>query len=183
MRRIGTLFFLFMTMTLALVPAVKAQDGVSDDEVNAVAKKLYCPVCPNTPLDVCETQACQDWRAEIHDQLSSGWSEEEVMAYFVERYGERVLAEPQRGGFTSLVWILPVVAMLLGLAIVAQALRSWRTRRGQDAGDDGDGAVVRAGNVAKGSVAKGDIAQGNIAKGDIAPEARARIERELQELI
>lgn len=168
MKRFGTLFFLFITMTLALVPAVKAQDGVSDDEVNAVAKKLYCPVCPNTPLDVCETEACKDWRAEIRDQLSSGWSEEEVMAYFVERYGERVLAEPQRSGFTSLVWILPVVAVLLGLAIVAQALRNWRNRRGQEPGTGGDTAVVSTGNVAHGAV---------------APEARARIERELQELI
>jgi cytochrome c-type biogenesis protein CcmH len=90
---------------------------------------LYCPVCPNTPLDVCETKACQDWRAEIKDQLADGWSEEQILNYFVVQYGERVLAEPERSGFTALVWLLPVIAVLLGLVVVSQALRSWRTAR------------------------------------------------------
>ena len=156
--------FLLLLISLALVSSARAQDGiVSDDEVNAVAKNLYCPVCPNTPLDVCETQACQDWRAEIRTQLSEGWSEEEVMAYFVERYGERVLAEPERGGFTSLVWILPVVAVLVGLAIVVQALRSWRARRQQ--------------------TAPAHIPDLAMETGTVSPETRARIERELQDLI
>ena len=153
-----------LLVALALVPAARAQDGVvSDDEVNAVAKNLYCPVCPNTPLDVCETKACQDWRAEIRTHLSAGWSEEEVMAYFVERYGERVLAEPERGGFTSLIWILPVVAVLLGLAIVVQALRSWHAGRQQTASPNGAELALEAGAV--------------------RAETRARIERELEDLL
>jgi cytochrome c-type biogenesis protein CcmH len=80
-------------------------------------------------LDVCETQACKDWRAQIKDQLSQGWTEQAVMDYFVTQYGERVLAEPERGGFTSLVWMLPVLFVLLGLVIVWLVLRSWRSRR------------------------------------------------------
>lgn len=109
-----------------------AQEGTpgypTDDDVNRIAKKLYCPVCPNTPLDVCETQACQDWRAQIRDQLAEGWSEEQIIDYFVAQYGERVLAEPQRKGFTSLVWILPAIAVLLGLGIVWQVVKGWRAQ-------------------------------------------------------
>jgi len=101
----------------------------SADDVNAVAKKLYCPVCPNTPLDVCETQACIDWRAQIRDQLADGWNEAQVIDYFIVQYGERVLAEPQRRGFTSLVWVLPLVVVLLGLVIVGQVLKGWRIRQ------------------------------------------------------
>ncbi|HID54278.1 MAG TPA: hypothetical protein EYP41_19845 [Anaerolineae bacterium] len=106
--------------------ALAQNEFPTDDDVNAIAKKLYCPVCPNTPLDVCETKACQDWRADIRRQLADGWTEEEIINYFAEQYGERVLAEPERQGFTSLVWILPVIALLLGLVIVAQALRNWK---------------------------------------------------------
>jgi cytochrome c-type biogenesis protein CcmH len=80
---------------------------VTDNDVLRVAKNLYCPVCPNTPLDVCETKACEDWRAQIRDQLSQGWTDQQVIDYFVAQFGERVLAEPQRKGFTSLVWLLP----------------------------------------------------------------------------
>jgi len=106
--------FVLSLLTLAAsffaVAVVYAQEGVpSDDEVNRVAKQLYCPVCPNTPLDVCETKACQDWRAQIKDQLTAGWTDEQVMQYFVDQYGERVLAEPRRSGFTSFVWLLPVL--------------------------------------------------------------------------
>lgn len=106
-----------------------ATNSPTDNDVNRVAKKLYCPVCPNTPLDVCTTQACKDWRAQIRDQLSSGWTEQEVMAYFARQYGERVLAEPERGGFTSLVWLLPVLVVLLGLIAVWLILKSWKASR------------------------------------------------------
>ncbi|MBA4399074.1 MAG: hypothetical protein C0396_04290 [Anaerolinea sp.] len=110
-------------------PTPAAATVPSDNEVNLVAKKLYCPVCPNTPLDVCETQACKDWRAQIRDQLASGWTEQEVMDYFVKQYGERVLAEPERGGFTSLVWMLPLLIVALGLVFVGVVLKSWRASR------------------------------------------------------
>ncbi len=112
------------------VAVVYAQQGYpTDDDVNRVAKQLYCPVCPNTPLDVCETKACQDWRAQIKDQLAAGWTDDQVIQYFVEQYGERVLAEPRRSGFTSFVWLLPVVSIVIGLVVVAQVLRAWRTKR------------------------------------------------------
>ncbi len=125
-----TLALLVISLAFFMATLVQAQaDFPTDDDVNAIAKKLYCPVCPNTPLDVCETKACQDWREDIKMQLAEGWTEEEILTYFVERYGERVLAEPERSGFTSLVWILPVIAVLLGLVIVAQALRNWKSAR------------------------------------------------------
>lgn len=119
-----------MVSFFVIVAKASAQGPVqtpSDDEVLAIAKKLYCPVCPNTPLDVCETQACQDWRAQIKDELTAGWSEKQILDYFVAQYGERVLAEPQRRGFTSLVWMLPVITVLLGGVLVWQVLKNWRT--------------------------------------------------------
>ena len=101
----------------------------SDNDVNRVAKQLYCPVCPNTPLDVCETKACEDWRAQIRDQLSRGWTDQQVIDYFVSQYGERVLAEPQRKGFTSLVWFLPLTVALIGLGVVYEILKNWRKQK------------------------------------------------------
>ena len=72
---------------------IYAQSSVpSDDEVNAIAKDLYCPVCENVPLDVCPTQACAQWRALIREKLIDGWSEQQIKQYFVDQYGDRVLA-------------------------------------------------------------------------------------------
>ncbi len=126
------LLFITILASLFVVSAVFAQDdqpgNPTDNDVNRVAKQLYCPVCPNTPLDVCETQACQDWRAQIRDQLAEGWTDQQIIDYFVAQFGERVLAEPQRKGFTSLVWLLPVIAVLLGIAIVYEILKNWRAQ-------------------------------------------------------
>ncbi len=136
-----TAALLALAVALAAVVSVSAQSGtpippapraaqvVTDNDVLQVAKQLYCPVCPNTPLDVCETKACADWRAQIKDQLASGMSSDQIVAYFVTQYGERVLAEPRRTGFTSFVWVLPVLAVLIGLGVVAQLLRTWRKQR------------------------------------------------------
>ncbi len=133
MRRKLVLATLVFVTSLFAVVFVNAQEGNPDfpthDDVNAIAKQLYCPVCPNTPLDVCETQACKDWRDQIRDQLTAGWTDQQIINYFVDQYGERVLAEPQRSGFTSLVWLLPVIAVLLGIVIVWQILRAWRSWR------------------------------------------------------
>lgn len=127
------LLLLTIIASLVVVSTVNAQDGgpgtPSDNDVNRVAKQLYCPVCPNTPLDVCETKACEDWRAQIRDQLAEGWTDQEVIDYFVAQYGERVLAEPQRKGFTSLVWFLPLIVVLVGLGIVYEILRNWRKQK------------------------------------------------------
>src|SRR3990172_170934 len=132
MSRPWLFLLLALVASLAASRGVLAQasnpDGPTADEVNRIAKKLYCPVCPNTPLDVCETQACQDWRAQIRDQLSAGWTEDQIINYFVNQYGERVLAEPERSGFTSLVWLLPIIAVLLGLWIAYEILKGWRSR-------------------------------------------------------
>jgi cytochrome c-type biogenesis protein CcmH len=107
-------------------PVYPPGTGVTDDQVNAIAKGIYCPVCPNTPLDVCETQACKDWRAQIKDQLSQGWSEQQIVTYFVDQYGERVLGEPRQKGFTSLVWVLPLIFVLFGVVMVGIVLKNWR---------------------------------------------------------
>jgi len=97
----------------------------TDDEVNAIAKELYCPVCENVPLDVCGTTACEQWRALIREKLSAGWSEEEIKTYFVNQYGDRVLAEPPRRGLNWLVYIIPPLAFLAGVFLLYQGWQNW----------------------------------------------------------
>jgi cytochrome c-type biogenesis protein CcmH len=98
----------------------------SDDEVNAIAKELFCPVCENTPLDVCPTEACKQWRELIRLKLSEGWSKEQIQDYFVEQYGARVLAEPPRQGWYWLIYLMPVALFGVGIFILYRAYQSMR---------------------------------------------------------
>ena len=94
----------------------------TDDEVNRIAKQLYCPVCESTPLDVCPTEACRQWRDLIRTMLAEGKSEEEIEQYFVAQYGARVLAEPPNRLVTYLV---PAVAILLGAFMLFRGFQMW----------------------------------------------------------
>ncbi len=115
---------------LLLDGGVYAQESTpytpTDDEVNAIAKGLYCPVCENIPLDVCPTQACAQWRALIREKLSLGWSEQQIKDYFVAQYGDRVLASPPARGLNWLVYLIPPVVIIIGIYILFRAMRAWK---------------------------------------------------------
>jgi cytochrome c-type biogenesis protein CcmH len=116
---IGILLFTFFAF-----PAYAQGSPVTDDQVNAVAKRLNCPVCENIPLDVCDTQACVQWRDLIRQKLASGETPEQIIVYFHETYGDRVLQEPPRRGFTGILWVLPLVGIAAAAALFWVALRS-----------------------------------------------------------
>ncbi len=83
-------------------------------------------MCENTPLDVCPTEACKQWRALIREKLADGWSDDQIKQYFVEQYGARVLSEPPRQGWYWLVYIVPVVLFGIGIVIMYRAFQSMR---------------------------------------------------------
>jgi cytochrome c-type biogenesis protein CcmH len=113
-------------LVLIFTGSALAQDiRPSDDEVNAIAKGIYCPVCENTPLDVCPTQVCAQWRELIREQLAMGWSEAQIRQYFVDQYGDRVLATPPARGLNWLVYVIPPIAILSGAFILFRTLRTW----------------------------------------------------------
>ncbi len=116
--------WIVLALFFAAAPVVFAQQSnPTDDEVNAVAKKLFCPVCENVPLDVCPTVACAQWRATIREQLAAGRSEQQILDYFVQQYGERVLAEPSTRGLNVLVWVLPPLIALAGAGLYVFFIR------------------------------------------------------------
>ncbi len=158
MVRWSSLIGLLLSVTL-LTSVAYAQDTASDDEVNAIAKQLYCPVCENTPLDVCPTQACKDWRELIRQQLSEGRTEGQIVDYFVAKFGTQVLAQPPASGFTTLVWVLPVAGLVGGSVYLWRKLRRWQNARLSVEPAAVEGATGPPG---------------------IAPEVLARIERDVE---
>ncbi|MFZ6030472.1 MAG: cytochrome c-type biogenesis protein [Chloroflexota bacterium] len=120
------LVFSFAGSALAQTPA-----PVTDDDVNAVAREVYCPVCENVPLDVCPTKACADWREEIRLMLIGGKSEAEIRQYFIDRFGDRVVGMPPRRGLNWLVYLIPPLALVVGALLL---FRIFKTRKKSSAG-------------------------------------------------
>ena len=120
-----TFYVLLLTLVLAglWTGSASAQGPTpTDDEVNRIAKQLYCPVCESTPLDVCPTEACRQWRDLIRTMLAEGKNEEEIKQYFVEQYGVRVLNEPPNRLASYLV---PAVAILIGAFMLFRGFQMW----------------------------------------------------------
>jgi cytochrome c-type biogenesis protein CcmH len=130
--RLKTLLLTLVVLALAL-PALAQDAGRTDitaDEVNAIARKLYCPVCENIPLDVCAVAACEDWRYEIRLQLEAGMTEQEIIDDFVRRFGDRAVGIPQDPTLRALALIMPWLAM--GAAIVGGGWFLLRRRGGHE---------------------------------------------------
>jgi cytochrome c-type biogenesis protein CcmH len=114
----------------------------SDNDVNRVARTMYCPVCENIPLDVCPTTACSEWRELIRIKLSEGWTDEQIRQYFAVQYGDRVLNEPPRRGLNWLVYLLPVAFFLAGAGLLWHILNP--ARRTKTSTPAGGGPVLTA---------------------------------------
>lgn len=124
--RKSLIYFLILLVTLVPVSVGAQGSDPTDDEVNAIAKQLFCPVCENIPLDTCGTAACEQWRGIIRDKLAEGWTEEQIKTYFVNQYGDRVLAEPPARGFNWFVYIVPLVIFLAGGYLFFRGLQKWQ---------------------------------------------------------
>ena len=121
-RNIGTATLLLLICAFSLTspawaqeqPADPAEAGVTANDVNDVARELWCPLCSGVRLDACELKACDQMKDVIAVQLAEGADTVAIKEYFVEQYGPQVLGEPPREGFNWLAWILPVVVLVGG---------------------------------------------------------------------
>jgi cytochrome c-type biogenesis protein CcmH len=107
-------------------PTASPREGVE------IARTLKCPVCESQSVADSPSQLAQEMRAYIQRRLEAGDSRQAIVQALVDRYGEGILLEPQRTGFTLLVWWLPALSFGLGAVVVGLALRRW-TRPGAPA--------------------------------------------------
>jgi cytochrome c-type biogenesis protein CcmH len=97
---------------------------VTANQINAVARELWCPLCSGVRLDACELKACVQMKDMIGEKLAEGEDLASIKNYFIAQYGPQVLGEPPMEGFNWLAWVLPVLAVVAGGLFVWTRLRS-----------------------------------------------------------
>jgi len=107
------------------VPQGAAASDALEPQVQAIAAQLRCPVCQNLSVADTPSELGRNMRALIRDQLQQGRSREEIIAYFVDKYGTWILLAPERRGFNLIVWWGPVLGLLGGLAGTVLVVRRW----------------------------------------------------------
>ena len=120
-------------LVLVLLPGLASADAL-DDGVRRIALQLQCPVCEGENVNDSPSGLAGDMRAVIRTKLIAGESDQQILDEFVASYGDGILTEPPKRGISLGVWLGPVVALVLGGALVVALLLAWhRPRRAASA--------------------------------------------------
>jgi cytochrome c-type biogenesis protein CcmH len=123
---------LVLALLLALgagpAAAQTAPRAVDEQQVYAVASELRCVVCQNLSVADSPSEMAGQMRAIVRERLAAGETPAQVRQYFVTRYGNWILLAPPRRGFTLLVWLAPLAAVLVGVIAVGLLVRRWTSR-------------------------------------------------------
>jgi len=117
------------------LPVVPAAGQDKEEVARRIEGKLMAPCCWAEPVSQHRSQVAEEMRREIRALVAAGKSEQEILDFYVAQYGERILTTPPNRGFNRLVYILPWVIALAGVAAVALVMRKWlaRTPAGSEA--------------------------------------------------
>ena len=132
MRALFILVIALVAITFSLIrPILAAPAPDLEDRTRAIANELRCVVCQNLSVADSPSEMAQQMRGIIREQLQAGKSPQEIKNYFVSKYGEWVLLAPTTKGFSLLVWVLPFVALFVGLTLGLWLLYRWsrKTRK------------------------------------------------------
>ena len=94
-----------------------------DKQVSEISIELLCPVCRGQTVAESNSDLANDFRVIIKTKLQEGQSREEILNYFISRYGDSVLSSPPAKGIRLIIWILPVAVLLFGLISLIRFLK------------------------------------------------------------
>lgn len=119
-------------LALCAAAAMAQDDPALEARVSAIASELRCLVCQNQTIADSHAELATDLKREIRNKLRQGQSQQEILAFMTQRYGDFVLYRPPLKATTAVLWAGPAVLLLAGVLVLLWVLRR-RARLGADA--------------------------------------------------
>lgn len=131
-RWIASLMLLFSMVAPSMVPSLAlakeaklmAADPVLEKRMMALAYELRCLVCQNQSLGDSHSDFAIDLRQEMRDQMVLGSSDDQVIDFMVQRYGDFILFRPPVKSTTILLWLGPLILLVIAAGVLVLNLRS-----------------------------------------------------------
>jgi cytochrome c-type biogenesis protein CcmH len=171
MTRTKRSLFLGALLSLALIPLAAVPLSAQSDHAKQFGMKIKC-LCRGCDMSAggcshpggafsgpCET--AKGMMKEVDQHIAKGETDDQILQAFVQEYGSVVYVEPPKHGFGLVAWIMPVIYIILGVALVVFFLKKWRKQ-----------AIAAPASA---------YAQAAINPSDAFTEARARADRETEE--
>ena len=114
-------------LAVAQVGALHAQTpepAFSESEAQGIDRMIMCPVCPAETIDQAQVQISFQMRQVVREMLGQGSSRDEILDFFVERYGKDILAAPPKSGVNLVAWLLPVGGVAAAVVALYLIIRS-----------------------------------------------------------
>jgi len=126
---IAVVIFVAVGVFWAATAIQSARSQTLAQRAHDVASQLQCPACNGESVADSPSAIALSMRGVIHEKLAAGASEQDVLDYFQQRYGPGILESPPKQGFTSLIWLAPVLMFLAGIVVLGSVGREWRLAR------------------------------------------------------
>jgi cytochrome c-type biogenesis protein CcmH len=113
----------------ALAFAAPALASEQHPTLTELEGQLMCPICAGETLAQSDTAPAQRIKAHIQLRIRQGWTRSQIKRELVDIWGTRILAAPPRHGWNLLAWVLPLVGILAGAAVIGVLAWGWSRRR------------------------------------------------------
>ena len=124
MRRLVLILCLLAAPAWAVEPDEVLDDPALEQRARELSKGLRCLVCRNESIDESNAELARDMRVLVRERLVAGDSDQEVLDFLVDRYGEFVLLTPTARGANLALWLAGPALLLLGSGIAVAYLRN-----------------------------------------------------------
>ena len=115
------LFFIYLScfpfMSFGVEPGEVLEDPILEERARDISKDLRCLVCQNESIDDSEAILAKDLRVLVRERLLAGDSNDQVLQFIVDRYGEFALLRPKSNGSNLILWFSGPVMFFIALII------------------------------------------------------------------
>ncbi|MQX53393.1 cytochrome c-type biogenesis protein CcmH [Alcanivorax sp. PA15-N-34] len=133
------LFALLPLQALAAIDVYQFDSPQQEDRFHRLTEELRCPKCQNQSIADSDADLARDMRDRVHGMIVEGKSDDEIVGYFVSRYGDFVSYRPPVNARTSVLWLIPLLMLLGGGVLIVRLLRKASAQADQqDSNDDGE---------------------------------------------
>lgn len=98
-------------------------DAEHEARVMKLGKLLRCAVCQGVAISDSPASMARAQLDKVRELVAANKSDQEILDYFVARYGEWVLLEPTKGGLNAVLWVAPLAIVLIGFAVIVMQTR------------------------------------------------------------
>jgi cytochrome c-type biogenesis protein CcmH/NrfF len=131
MRDIGVLKMSNFIWIFIVVFSLTGFNLLANDQVYQVSNELMCPVCQGQTVAESNSELAISMRKVIENKVNQGESKEKILEYFVNQYGDNILAKPPLKGFNLFLWIIPPFILLLSILLWILRVRASRSSKKQ----------------------------------------------------